>query len=217
MTLTAAQTAEAESLVGLVRAQFGLPDLIVHLGRLLAHTGQPATIEQAAAAGGWTPDQLSAELACHPGVDFDNQGRIVGFGLTLRPTPHRFTFDGRTVYAFCATDTFELAAILGRPGTVESVCAGTGRLIRIELTPDRLISVDPAETVVTKIRPDQAVADVRAEICNLGNFYSSPQAAADWQRQHPDGLIAPVADDYAITLHAMIKLGWTRSNGSEQV
>nr|WP_246187138.1 organomercurial lyase [Microlunatus speluncae] len=40
-------------------------------------------------------------------------------------------------------DTFEFAAILGRPGVVESVCAGTGQPIRIELNPDRVISVDP--------------------------------------------------------------------------
>ncbi|NYE70085.1 hypothetical protein BKA15_001414 [Microlunatus parietis] len=41
MTLTTTQTAEADRLVDLVRAQFGLPDLVVQLGRLLADTGRP--------------------------------------------------------------------------------------------------------------------------------------------------------------------------------
>ena len=108
-------------MVTLVRAQFGLPDLVLHLTRLLA-AGRPVSVAEAAAAGDRSEDELGAELARHPGVDWEDDGRIAGFGLTLRPTPHRFTFDGRIVYAFCASDTFEFPVILGRPGVVESVC-----------------------------------------------------------------------------------------------
>ncbi|GAB3740337.1 hypothetical protein GCM10028864_04010 [Microlunatus parietis] len=71
-----------------------------------------------------------------------------------------------------------------------------------------MISVDPPTAVVSKIRPDQPVADVRAEICNLGNFFASLEAATGWQNANPNGLLASVADDYAITRQAMIKLGW---------
>lgn len=216
MTLTTTQTAEADRLVGLVRAQFGLTDLVVHIGRLLADTGRPATLDELAAAGGWTREQLTAELDRHPGVDYDD-GRIVGFGLTLRPTPHRFTIDGgRTVYAFCATDTFEFPAILGRAGTVESVCAATGQPVRVRLGLDRVITVDPPTAVVSKIRPDHPVADVRAEICNLGNFFASPEAATNWHNANPHGLLASVADDYAITRLAMIKLGWHLKHSDDQ-
>jgi hypothetical protein len=42
---------DGRRLVGLIRAQFGLPDLIAHLTRLLAASGKPATVEQAAMAG----------------------------------------------------------------------------------------------------------------------------------------------------------------------
>ncbi|WP_020389682.1 organomercurial lyase MerB [Kribbella catacumbae] len=200
-------TAEIERLVTLVQAQFGLPDLMPHLTRLLA-AGQPVTIQQAAAAGGWQDHELRAELDRHPGVDWDDDGRIAGFGMTLRPTPHRFTFDDRTVYAFCASDTFEFPVILGKPGLVESTCAATGRPIRVELTPDHVGSVDPPQAVVSKVRPDHAVADVRAEICNLGNFFSTPDAAGDWLTHNPHGQIATVADDFEITRQAIIRLGW---------
>jgi hypothetical protein len=61
---------DTERLVTLIRAQFGLPDLIAQLARLLFTTGQPVTIDQAAAAGGWTADQVRAELSRHPGVDW---------------------------------------------------------------------------------------------------------------------------------------------------
>ena len=81
----ATQPAEVQRLVTLVRAQFGLPDLVLHLTRLLA-AGHSTTAEEAAAAGDWTVDELRAELARRPGADWDDDGRIVGFGLTLRPT-----------------------------------------------------------------------------------------------------------------------------------
>ncbi|MEU0094859.1 organomercurial lyase MerB [Kribbella sp. NPDC006257] len=201
------QTTEAQRLVALVRAQFGLPDLVLHLTWLLA-AGQPVSVDEAAAAGGWTVEQLRTELARHPGVAWDNDGRIAGFGLTLHPTPHRFTFDHRTVYAFCASDTFEFPLILDRPGVVESVCAATGQPIRIELTPDRVLTVDPPEAVVSKVRPDHPVDDVRAEMCNRGSFFSSPAAARDWLASHPEAAVAPVHEDFAITRQAIIQLGW---------
>jgi alkylmercury lyase len=201
------QTTEIQHLVTLVRAQFGLPDLMLHLTRLLA-AGQPVTIEEAAAAGGWTVDELRTELARHPGVDWADDGRIAGFGLTLRPTPHRFTFDDHTVYAFCASDTFEFPVMLGRPGVIESVCAATGQPIRVEVTPDRVLAVDPPGAVVSKVRPDHAVDDVRAEICDLGSFFSAATAAGDWLATHPEGAVAPVREDFEITRRAIIQLGW---------
>ena len=60
-------TNEAQHLVALIREQFGLPDLPLHLGRLLA-AGEPVTVAAAAAAGGWTEQDLRDELSRHPGT-----------------------------------------------------------------------------------------------------------------------------------------------------
>jgi alkylmercury lyase len=200
-------TEDAQRVVSLIRAQFGLPDLGLHLSRLLAD-GEPVTVERAAAAGGWRVEELRAELARHPGTDWDEQGRIVGLGLTLRPTPHRFTFDGQTVYGFCASDALAFPVVLGRPGVVESRCPVTDRHIRVEVTPSRVVRADPPEAVVSKVRPDRAVADVRAEVCALGNFFSSSEAAADWLAHYPQGKVVPITEDFEITRQAMIELGW---------
>lgn len=200
-------TEDAQRLVSLIREQFGLPDLVLHLSRLLA-AGEPVTVERAAAAGGWRVEELRAELARHPGVDWDDDGRIVGFGLTLHPTPHTFTFDGRTVYGFCATDALAFPVILGRSGVGESPCPVTGRDIRVEATPDRVVRMEPPEAVVSKVRPDHAVADLRAEICALGSFFSSPEAAADWLTRYPQAQVVPIAEDFEVTRQAMIELGW---------
>lgn len=96
-------------------------------------------------------------------------------------------------------------------GLIESACPATGRGIRVEATPDRILSADPATAVVSRIRPDAAVADVRAEICALGSFFASLHAAADWQAHHPDGALVPIREDFEVNRNAMIELGWTVS------
>ncbi|HWE90261.1 MAG TPA: organomercurial lyase MerB [Pseudonocardiaceae bacterium] len=183
-----------------------LPDLVPKLARLVA-AGQPVSVRDVASAGGWTQEQVQAALARHPRVDFDDHGRIEGFGLTLRPTPHSFTFDGQTVYGFCASDVLGFPVILGRSGRGESTCPATGKRIHVEITPSEVVSVDPPEAVVSTVRPTEAVADIRA-YCDLGNFFSSPDAAADWLAHNPDGRITTVADDFVITRQSMIEVGW---------
>jgi len=116
--------------------------LIPPLVRLLA-AGEPVTVEQLAEAGGWTVGEVRAQLARQPSVEWDGAGRIVGFGLTLRPTPHRFMFDGRTVYGWCASDILTFSALLSTDGVAESTCPVTGRPIRAELTPESVRRVDP--------------------------------------------------------------------------
>ena len=183
-----------------------LPDLLPCLARLLA-AGEPVTLQQVATAGGWTPDEVQAALARHPRVDYAEDGRIAGFGLTLQPTPHSFTFDGHTVYGFCASDALEFAVLLDRPGRIESTCPATGRRIRVEVTPSDVLAVDPPEAVVSTVRPTQAVTDIRA-YCDLGNFFSSPDAATDWLAHNPHGQITSVVEDFTITRQSIIEVGW---------
>lgn len=207
---TDATTDALQRNISFFRAQLGswpLPDLVPRLARLLAGAGEPVTVHQVATAGGWTEDEVQAALARHPRVDFDEHGRIVGFGLTLRPTPHRFTFDGQTVYGFCASDALEFSVLLDRPGRIDSTCPASGQPIHVEVTPSEVLTVDPPEAVVSTMRPTQAVTDIRA-YCDLGNFFSSPDAATDWLAHNPQGQITTVADDFTITRQTLIEVGW---------
>lgn len=208
---TAETTTQARRLIAAIRANLAMPQMIMQLQRLLAD-GEPVTVEHVAATGGWRPEEVRAELKRHPGTDWHPDGRIAGFGLTLRPTPHAFTFDHKTVYGYCASDVLAFPIILGRPGVATSTCPVTGHHIHAELTPTQVLRLDPTDAVVTKVRPTEAVADVRAEICDLGNFFSSPAAASDWLAHHPQGKIDPVADDFAITRQAFTELGWAATS-----
>lgn len=205
--------ADVRRYIAVVEANLRHLGVVPILYRLLS-AGEPVDVGRLAERTGADVDDLRAELTRHPGTDWDEHGRIVGFNLTLRPTPHTFTFDGRTVYAFCADGALELPVVLGRPGVVASPCRATGQLIRVEVTPTRVVTVDPRQAVVSKVRPTAAVEDVRRDICGLGHFFSSPEAAAEWLANTPDGMVDPVGDEYQVVRQAMAGLGWAADSAA---
>ena len=77
-----------------------------------------------------------------------------------------------------------------------------------ELTPEQILSVNPPHAVVSKVRPNHAVDDIRTQVCALGNFFSSAEAAADWLAPNPDGKVVTIAEDFEVTKQAMRELGW---------
>src|ERR1700740_1796075 len=110
--------------------------------RLVAE-GQPVELERLAAERGVTVDEIESWLRAQPGTDWDDSGQLLGFGLTQRPTRHRYIIDGRVLFTFCAADTLLFTPLLGRPASVESSCPTTGQTISVELTPQAVTSVDP--------------------------------------------------------------------------
>jgi alkylmercury lyase len=191
------------SLIGRVH---GL-DLAPHAIRLLAK-GEPVDLERLATASGWRVEDIDAALDEQTSAERDEHGRLVGLALTLRPTSHRFTVDGRTLYAWCASDTLMFPAILGRPGTVDSTCPRTGQPIHVELTPERVERVDPAGAVVSAVRPTGTLADVRTQTCHHGHFFSSSAAAARWRNEHPDGYLLSVGEAFRLDRQVITQLGW---------
>ena len=182
-------------------------ELLPHAVRLLAR-GLPVTVEQLAAAARWSVEDVEAALAAQTSAERDDQGRLVGLALTLRPTTHRVTVDGRSLFAWCATDTLMVPVILGRPAIVESTCPRTGRAIRIELAPNAVKRVDPSDAVLSAVRPRGEVANVRASTCDYGHFFSSRAASAAWTETHPDGHIYPVEQAFRLDRQVIEQLGW---------
>ncbi len=185
--------------------------LVPHVVRLLA-LGRPVEPRQVAEAAGLPVGQVEGFLRAQPGTDWDDDGRIAGFGLTLHPTPHRFVVDDRVLYTWCATDTLMFPAVLGRGAVVESTCPVTSRPIRLEVTPEAVVAVEPPTTVVSQVHPAEAVEDIRGVVCRHGHFFSSPQAASDWAAEHPEGQLLSVNDAFDSARAASEALGWTRSS-----
>jgi alkylmercury lyase len=93
-------------------------------------------------------------------IEYDNLHRIVGWGLTLNPTPHRYVVDGRLLYTWCAADTLLFPAILGKAARIESPCPTTGITIRPTVDPEvGIADLDPAGAVMSIPGRDQLDTD----------------------------------------------------------
>jgi alkylmercury lyase len=195
-----------ERTVALIRRVEG-HELLPHAIRLLSE-GEPVAIERLAATSGLPVEVVPATLAEQGSAERDEQGRLVGFSLTLRPTPHRYTTGGRTLYAWCASDTLMFPVILGQPAIVESTCPHTGQPIRIEVTPDAVERLDPPDAVMSAVRPAAWLGDVRAATCQLGHFFSTRAAATQWAREHPEGYVHSVEQGFRLDRQVIEQLGW---------
>lgn len=182
-------------------------DLIPHIVRLLAR-GELVALDEIAASAGRTVREVQQVLDSQPGTEWDDDGRLCGFALSLRPTEHRFVVAGRTLYTWCATDTLFFTVILGVTTRVESRCPATNAAVRIDLLPDAVGSVDPADTVVSQRHRKELLADVRSQVCDHGHFFASPAAARGWLAEHPDGALLSIADALERWRAACQELGW---------
>jgi alkylmercury lyase len=164
---------------------------------LLLSIGEPVSVEQLARATGRTREELVRMLETSPSTEFDNQGRVVGAGLTLNPTPHQFEINGRTLYTWCALDTLVFPVVLNQAARVASPTPGTDTLVRLIVTPDDVEAISPPTAVVSMVKR-AADPDVRRVFCSYVHFFSSPDGAEPWLEQHPEARLLSVADAFAL-------------------
>lgn len=170
--------------------------LFHHLILLLAE-GKPVSPARIAAVMERSSEELETILRQMPSIELDEEGNVVGAGLTLRPTPHRFTINDRTLFTWCALDALMFPGLLGQTVQVESPCATTGTPVRVKITADGVEQVEPPEAVVSLVAPD-ASADIRRSFCDYVNFFSSNEAASAWLSKHPGAMTLPVKEAYQL-------------------
>lgn len=168
------------------------PALWLPLLHLLAQGG-PVGIRDLAAVSGRTVREVSAALLAVPDTEYDGTGRIVGLGLTLRPTPHRLEMTGKQLYTWCALDTLIFPALLGTTARVESVCHATGKPIRLDVDASGVTAAEPDTAMVSLVNLKD-MSRVRSDFCHQVHFFASAQAAQPWVDAHPDGSILTVTD-----------------------
>jgi alkylmercury lyase len=176
--------AELEALAPVVLSELARGEP-VDAARITARTGMPAS--------------TVLGLLRESPAEWDNDGHLVGFGLTLRATRHRFKVDGRVLYTWCAPDALAFPAVLGIEAHVESPCFATGEPIRVHVGPEGVRNVKPAGAVVSIVTPAANLADFRRALCHEQHFFSSPQAASAWQAAHPEGIVVSVRDAFTLT------------------
>ena len=162
--------------------------------RLLAE-GKPVPLQSIATATGQTTAEVERALRAS-GPEMDEAGRLIGLGLSLRETPHRFNVGGRSLYTWCALDTLIYPAVLGR-AHVESPCRATGTLIRVDVTAAGVERVEPAEAVVSLVEPRPG-EPIRSSFCDDVHFYRSASVAGPWLKERPDAIVLPVVEAFEL-------------------
>lgn len=153
--------------------------------RLLAE-GEPVSPAQIADAAGVPVDQAEAALRGIGDIEWTADGRVEGFGLTRRPTPHRFRIGRAELYTWCAMDTLIFAALLNRAVEITSPDGATGEPLRLETDGGRIIAADPPSIAVSWFF-DPAATGFRASVCQFGHFFASRESAAQWAAKYPQG------------------------------
>jgi alkylmercury lyase len=124
-------------------------------------------------------------------VRVDQEGHIIGLGLSFQPTQHQFHLDEKTLYTWCALDTLAFPALLGRTARVISSCPATGQEIHLTVTPQGIADLSPAGAVVSVRLPgeDTDICHVQEDICNDGYFFVSREVASTWPSLHPKAVL----------------------------
>ena len=55
--------------------------------------------------------------------------------------------------------------------------------------------------------PDR-IDDVRTDVCALGSFFASSEAAGEWLAAHPEGMIHSVEEAFELHREVMEQIGW---------
>ena len=153
--------------------------------RLLAE-GRPVTTAEIADAANVPLARVETALRDLGDVEWTQDGRVEGMGLTPRETSHRIRIGETAMYAWCAMDTLFFAAILDRRVDVESPDGATGESLRIVTDGRRILSADPHSIVVSWF-VDPSAESVRAAACQFAHVFASRETAAGWLARYPQG------------------------------
>lgn len=186
--------------------------LCCQLLQIIIREGQPLTPQRLAMNLQINQTELNAQLAQVPDTEFDEQGNIVGWGVTLVPTSHHFQICGQQMFTWCAFDTVLFPPSLHVEAEVHSVCANTGSPISFTITSEgEMKNLFPPETCLSLIVPAQRDACIRDTFCQQSLFFQSEQAASSWLVQHPEAVLLSVKD--AATIGKAIARRWPVQSG----
>ncbi len=164
--------------------------IIQHVAR-----GKPVTKADLQVSLRLSQKEVEQRLTHLPDTEFDQQGNILGWGVTLLPHPHQFQLDGQALYTWCAFDAVLFPPSLQRSVQVQSSCAQTGHPIAFVATPEGVIKdLTPASSVMSLILPAERSECVRETFCYQSLFFQSEQAASPFLADHPEAILLSVEE-----------------------
>jgi alkylmercury lyase len=167
---------------------------LLSLWRLLAE-GKPVSPEELASMTHYPLPEMQALLQASD-TRIDQEGNIIGQGLSLQPTRHQIHLGEKTIYAWCALDTLAFPVLLDRTVRVISSCPVTEQEIRLTVTPEAIADLSPTGAAVSVRLPgeDTDVCHIQEDICNDGFFFVSREVASTWPSLHPKAVVLTVEE-----------------------
>jgi len=163
--------------------------VVLSLLQLLQY-GKPVAPDELASAIGLEAG-VAVKLARRLGAEFDEAGNLVGWGLTLVPTPHKYRANGHDLYAWCAADTISFPSVLNHTAVIESPDPISGEIVRLTVTPDGIMGLNPSSAVVSwSLESD--LDNIRGSFCNLTHYFASQETAAEYVKDRPGLVIVSV-------------------------
>ena len=171
--------------------------------------GEPVSRERASEVLGVSGEKIDKMFM---GIDaaggqFDDQGNFIGMALTLKPTRHSFRVNGNDMYAWCSLDTIALPGILQAEGEIESNDPVTGKTIRLTVTADQVVKVEPAGAVTSIFVPGKTpsetkdgkvVGGAKSEVCTSMLFYESRESAEQALENYPNIAIFTIEEAFNV-------------------
>ena len=168
--------------------------------------GEPVSIGQFAKALGTSAEVAEAftrDSALSSLVYVGADGRIQGFyGLSVSPTRHQITINGRKLWTWCAPDTLEYPELLGQTAEIMSQDPETGQLVRLTVSPDRIEAVEPTGVVVSIRRPEAwdvtSAAGIITSGCHYQFFFASRDSGQRWVAKNPQTVLLSLGEVFAL-------------------
>lgn len=177
--------------------------LLIRMFHLLAQ-GHPVTRAHALdSVGELGIDRAAADTLLDAWAERNDDGDIVGLGLTYNPTAHQMTIDGVRMWAWCGMDTLIFAHVLGKPISIESRTPGSGEVVRLHASPSGVTDVHPPGAVVTQRVPSSDQVDLSTKtamwgtFCHHNFFFPNRVQAEQWAAGHDDIAILSIKDGFA--------------------
>lgn len=174
----------------------GFAQFLIELFRELAK-GRAVSKDRLAAALDWPMERMQALLEQTPETEYDDQGDIVGYGITLRETPHLIEISGRHLYTWCALDALMFPPLIAQHVRVKSHCPVTGILISFLVTPNQISQIEPKGAVISLLRPAR-MTYIRTAFCCYVHFFASANAAGIWLSQQNGAQAVSIEDAFRL-------------------
>jgi len=167
---------------------------VIKLQKLLLE-GKPVSPDRIAASLHLTQEALVDLLG---EAELDQAGNVVGFGLSIVPTPHSYQVDGQKFYVWCAADAITFPLLHKRTAIIESPDPITGEKISLTSTPEGVQEVNPDTTIVSWVPGTNSPDHIRSRFCNLTHFFTSVVTAAEYVARNPGLVVVPIEQVFQI-------------------